>query len=76
MKASQLLFVLLTHLEETAVITQYADTLLSLMHMGTKDTERSVVENASHSYLLITKQLMSLFLVVYTKSQFNALSSF
>jgi hypothetical protein len=51
MKASQLLFVLLTHLEETAVITQYADTLLSLMHMGTKDTERSVVENASHSHL-------------------------
>ncbi len=51
MKASQLLVVLLTHLEETAVITQYADTLLSLMHLGTKDTERSVVENASHSHL-------------------------
>ena len=44
-KASQLLFVLLTHLEETSVAAQPAEPLLNLLHPGTKDSERAVVEN-------------------------------
>lgn len=48
-KASQLLVVLILHLEETAVISQYAENLLNLMHTGTKDSEKEVVENMGRS---------------------------
>ena len=39
--------------EETAVVSQYAENLLNLMQIGTKDSERNVVENVSWPSFLI-----------------------
>jgi hypothetical protein len=44
-KTSQLTYILICHLEEQAVITQHADTFLSLMFQGIKDSEDTVMKN-------------------------------
>lgn len=44
-KASQLTFVLMCHLEDTAVCTQHADEFLSIMYQGVKDNEAKVGRN-------------------------------
>ena len=44
-KASQLTYILICHMEETAVICNHADTLLSLFFQGVKDSEASVMKN-------------------------------
>ena len=46
-KTSQLTYILVCHLEETCVITQHADTLLSLFFQGVKDDETVVMKNVS-----------------------------
>ena len=58
-KTSQLTYILVCHLEETCVITQHADTLLSLFFQGVKDDETVVMKNVSKNQLFITKNLMS-----------------
>ena len=45
LKASSLTYIIVSHLEETAAITQHAETLLSLMQEGINDTEVKVVKN-------------------------------
>ena len=52
-KTSQLTYILICHLEETAVICNHADTFLSLFFQGVKDSEISVMKNmcrAAHIY--------------------------
>jgi len=52
-KTSQLTYILICHMEETAVICNHADTLLSLFFQGVKDSEVSVMKNmcrAAHVY--------------------------
>ena len=44
-KTSQLTYLLVCHMEETSVITQHADTLLSLFFHGVKDDETVVMKN-------------------------------
>ena len=46
-KTSQLTYILICHMEETAVICNHADTLLSLFFQGVKDSEVSVMKNVS-----------------------------
>ena len=44
-KASSLTYIIVSHLEETAAITQHAETLLGLIQEGMTDTEVKVVKN-------------------------------
>ena len=44
-KTSQLTYILVCHMEETSVITQHADSLLSLFFDGVKDNEVVVMKN-------------------------------
>ena len=46
-KASSLLFIIMSHMEESAVATQHADKILNLMLSAAKDDEVQVVKNVS-----------------------------
>ena len=45
LKASSLTYIIVSHMEETAAITQHAETLLSLIQEGITDNEVKVVKN-------------------------------
>ena len=46
-KASSLLFIIMSHMEESSVATQHADKILNLMLSAAKDDEVQVVKNVS-----------------------------
>lgn len=48
-KTSQLVYILICHMEETSVITQHSDSLIALFFHGVKDSESVVIKNMCRS---------------------------
>ena len=66
-KASQLMFILLTHLEETSVISQHSEAFINLLILGSKDGEKVVVENVRNYFHSLHKTFLPLMTAIFSR---------